>query len=37
MNYLEKLLEGVEVKWITLAEFADYEQPTNYLVESNKG
>ncbi len=34
MSYLEKLLEGVEVEWKTLGEFAKYEQPTKYLVSS---
>ncbi len=34
MSYLEKLLEGVEVEWKSLKEFADYEQPTKYLVKS---
>ena len=27
-----ELLEGVEVKWISLGKVADYEQPTEYLV-----
>ena len=34
MSYLEKLLEGVAVEWKPLGEFADYEQPTKYLVDS---
>lgn len=35
MSYLEKLLNGVTVEWKPLGEFADYEQPTKYLVDSN--
>lgn len=35
MSYLERLLNGVSVEWLPLAEFANYEQPTRYLVESN--
>ena len=35
MSYLEKLLDGVTVEWKPLGEFADYEQPTKYLVDSN--
>ncbi len=35
MSYLNKLLDGVEVGWKDLGEFADYEQPTKYLVRSN--
>lgn len=35
MNYLEKLLDSVEVEWMPLGEVADYEQPTKYLVQSN--
>ncbi|WP_426483963.1 restriction endonuclease subunit S [Flavobacterium sp. 2] len=35
MSYLEKLLDGVNIEWKPLGEFADYEQPTKYLVESN--
>ena len=34
MSYLDKLLDGVEVKWKPLGEVADYEQPTKYLVNS---
>jgi type I restriction enzyme S subunit len=34
MSFLEKLLEGVTVEWKPLCEFADYEQPTEYLVDS---
>ena len=33
-NYLEKLLEGIELKWNQLDKVADYEQPTKYLVKS---
>lgn len=35
MRKLKELMEGVEVGWITLGAVANYEQPTNYLVESN--
>ena len=34
MSYLEKLLDGEVVQWKLLEEYADYEQPTKYLVES---
>lgn len=34
MSYMEKLLEGVEVEWKTLGDYAAYEQPTKYLVKS---
>lgn len=34
MSYLEQLLEGVEVDWKPLGDFAAYEQPTNYIVKS---
>ncbi|OOV18239.1 restriction endonuclease subunit S [Flavobacterium sp. LM4] len=34
MSYLEKLLNGITVEWKPLEEFADYEQPTRYLVNS---
>ncbi|HHE9519944.1 restriction endonuclease subunit S [Haemophilus influenzae] len=33
-TFLEKLLDGSEVKWIPLGDVADYEQPTKYLVNS---
>ena len=33
-TFLEKLLDGAEVKWIPLGDVADYEQPTKYLVYS---
>ena len=33
-TFLEKLLDGAEVKWIPLGDVADYEQPTKYLVNS---
>ncbi|MBX2953069.1 MAG: hypothetical protein KF870_11225 [Leadbetterella sp.] len=36
MSYLEKLLQGVEVRWDPLEDFADYRQPTKYLVNSNQ-
>ena len=35
MSYLDKLLEGIQVEWGILGDFADYEQPTKYLVKSN--
>ena len=35
MSYLDKLLDGIHVEWGVLGDFADYEQPTKYLVESN--
>ncbi|MCJ1805738.1 restriction endonuclease subunit S [Flavobacterium covae] len=35
MSFLDKLLEGLEVEWKPLGEYADYEQPTKYLVKSN--
>ena len=35
MSFLDKLLEGVEVEWLPLEKFAEYEQPTKYLVNSN--
>ena len=34
MKYIEKLLNGAEVKWMPLGEVTTYEQPTNYLVKS---
>jgi type I restriction enzyme S subunit len=34
MSYIEKLLNGITVEWKPLEEFADYEQPTRYLVNS---
>lgn len=34
LNFMEKLLKGVEVDWKLLGEVADYEQPTKYLVKS---
>jgi type I restriction enzyme S subunit len=34
MNFMEKLLDGVEVEWKALGEMAKYEQPTKYLVQS---
>lgn len=34
MSFLDKLLEGVTVECKPLGEFADYEQPTKYLVDS---
>ena len=34
MNFMEKLLDGVEIEWKALGEMAKYEQPTKYLVLS---
>ena len=34
MSYLEKILDGETVEWKPLGEFADYEQPTKYLVNT---
>ena len=31
-NFLEKLLDGVEVEYLLLGDVTQYEQPTNYLV-----
>jgi len=36
MSYMDKLLEDVKVEWKRLGEFADYEQPTKYLVSSKR-
>lgn len=33
-TFLDKLLDGAEVKWKPLGDIADYEQPTKYLVNS---
>jgi len=33
-NFMEKLLDGVNISWESLGEVADYEQPTKYLVKS---
>ena len=33
-NFMEKLLDGVQVEWKTLYEVAKYEQPTKYLVKA---
>ncbi|WP_424765401.1 restriction endonuclease subunit S [Necropsobacter rosorum] len=33
-TFLDKLLDGAEVKWEPLGNIADYEQPTKYLVNS---
>jgi type I restriction enzyme S subunit len=35
VNYLDKLLDGMAVKWKPLGEVADYEQPSKYLVKSD--
>lgn len=34
MSYLEKLLQGTKVEWMSLGEVTEYEQPTRYLVKS---
>ncbi len=34
LNYMEKLLDGVEVEWKRLGEVAGYKQPTKHLVKS---
>ncbi|MFX4312787.1 restriction endonuclease subunit S [Enterobacter sp. 63] len=34
MNFMEKLLDGVEIKWLPLGDVTQYEQPTKYLVTS---
>ena len=35
MKYIEKLLQGAEVEWKKLGEVTEYEQPTDYIVETN--
>ena len=32
VNFLEKLLDGVEIGWLPLGSVTNYEQPTKYLV-----
>ncbi len=34
LSYLEKLLDGVEVEWLSLGDVTKYEQPTRYLVKA---
>lgn len=34
MEFIEKLLDGVEIKWLPLKTVTKYEQPTKYLVRS---
>ena len=34
MSFLEKLLEGVEIKLDSLGSYTDYEQPTKYRVST---
>jgi type I restriction enzyme, S subunit len=34
MSYLEKLLDGAGVEWLPLGEVTQYEQPTEYLVDT---
>jgi len=34
LSFMEKLLDGVEVKWLPLGDVTQYEQPTKYLVTS---
>ncbi len=33
-NFMDKLLDGVEVEWLPLGDVTQYEQPTKYLVTS---
>ncbi len=33
-DFMEKLLDGIEVEWIPLGNVTQYEQPTKYLVKS---
>ena len=34
MSFLEQLLEDVKVEWKPVGDFANYEQPTKYIVKS---
>ena len=34
MSKLDELLQGVDVEWLPLEDYAIYEQPTKYLVKS---
>jgi type I restriction enzyme S subunit len=34
LSFMEKFLDGVEIKWEMLGEVVQYEQPTKYLVKS---
>lgn len=34
LRFIEKLLDGVEIKWLPLNKATKYEQPTKYLVKS---
>ncbi len=34
LGFIEKLLDGVEIKWLPLNKATKYEQPTKYLVKS---
>src|SRR5690554_3588203 len=34
LGFIEKLLDGEKVKWLTLGDVSKYEQPTKYLVKS---
>ncbi|EAX6626030.1 restriction endonuclease subunit S [Salmonella enterica] len=34
LSYLEKLLDGIDVEWLPLADVTKYEQPTKYLVKA---
>tara|TARA_R110001583_G_scaffold51161_7_gene159739 strand:- start:13937 stop:15067 length:1131 start_codon:yes stop_codon:yes gene_type:complete len=36
LSYMEKLLDGVEIKKIPLGDVTQYEQPTKYLVKTKK-
>jgi len=33
MSFLDKLLEGVEIKWKSLGDYSSYDQPTKYRVK----
>ena len=34
VNFMEKLLDGLEISWLPLGEVTQYEQPTKYLVKT---
>jgi len=36
VNFLEKLLGGVQIEWLSLGDVTKYEQPTKYLVAAKK-
>jgi len=33
-NFMEKLLDSVELEWLPLGDVTQYEQPTKYLVKT---